>query len=62
MGCLAEGMFCIRADVEGVQFSREEEREITGTVRMQFSEYRYSYHTEKDISIIYCTSFYSNTC
>lgn len=47
MGCLAKGMFCIRADVEGVQFSREGKREITGTVRMQFSEYRYSYHTEK---------------
>lgn len=27
MGCLAEGMFCIGADVEGVQFSREGKRE-----------------------------------
>lgn len=27
MGCLAEGMFCIRADVEGVQFTRKGERE-----------------------------------
>jgi len=26
---LAEGMFSIRADVEGVQFSREREREST---------------------------------
>lgn len=26
MGCLAEGMFCIRADMEGVQFSREGKR------------------------------------
>lgn len=31
MGSLAEGLFCIRADTEGVQFSRERESEITGT-------------------------------
>lgn len=27
MGCLAKSMFCIRADVEGAQFSREGERD-----------------------------------
>lgn len=31
MGSLAEGIFCIRADVEGIQFSREREGESTGT-------------------------------
>lgn len=64
MGCLAEGMFCIRADMEGVQFSREGKRK---RLREQCECSSQNIDTastqkKKDMSIIYCTSFYSNTC
>lgn len=52
----------VRAEVEGTQFSRERVRErVQAQKGMWFSEYQYTYHTGKDTSIIYCTSFYSNT-